>query len=99
MEDFEFLTPQVGAGTQAEGSLTMPKNIQPQPLISGLPMSTPQDKPIIEGLPISKPEDKPEPTWGEVIKNSLKSGLGQFQASLVNPVSYTHLTLPTTPYV
>ena len=30
------------------------------------------------------PKPKPEPTWGEVIKHSLKSGLGQFQASLVN---------------
>ena len=27
---------------------------------------------------------KPEPTWGEVITHSIKSGLGQFQASLVN---------------
>ena len=45
---------------------------------------TPEIKPLMEGLPISKPEDKPEPTWGEVIKQSLKAGLGQYQASLVN---------------
>ena len=31
-----------------------------------------------------QPEDKPEPTWGNIIKYSLKSGLGQYQASLVN---------------
>jgi len=57
-----------------------------KPIIEGLPTSAPQDKPLIEGLPMSKPEDKPEPTWGDVVKHSLKSGLGQFQASLVNLV-------------
>ena len=39
------------------------------------------------GVSLAKPEEElpePEPTWGEVIKHSLKSGLGQFQASLVN---------------
>jgi len=28
--------------------------------------------------------EKEQPTWGEVIKKSIKSGLGQYQASLVN---------------
>jgi len=42
------------------------------------------NQPIIEDLPMSKPEDKSEPTWGDVIKYSLKSGLGQYQSSLVN---------------
>ena len=49
-----------------------------------LPGTTSVTKPLIEGLPISKPEEKPDPTWGNIIKYSLKSGLAQYQSSLVN---------------
>ncbi len=71
----------LGIGAKATGGISLPEY---KPLIEGLPKSLPSDKPIIEGLPISKPEEKLEPTWGDVVKHSLKSGLGQFQASLVN---------------
>jgi len=70
-EKYNF-SPQIdlGIGAETTGGISLPE--------------TPEIKPLMEGLPISKPEDKPEPTWGEVIKQSLKAGLGQYQASLVN---------------
>jgi len=61
----------LGIGTKATGGVSLPE-------------ITPVTKPLIEGLPMSKPEEKPDPTWGNIIKYSLKSGLAQYQSSLVN---------------
>jgi hypothetical protein len=44
--------------------------------------SLPGAKSLIEGLPMTPVEN--EPTWGNVVKYSIKSGLGQYQSSLVN---------------
>lgn len=62
---------------------------KPTSLIEGLPMSKPEDKYTQFGIKAkavggAELPEKPGPTWGEVIKHSLKAGLGQYQASLVN---------------
>ncbi len=44
-----------------------------------------QYKQLTEAPEVQQPEQpKEDPTWGDVVTKSLKSGLGQFQSSLVN---------------
>ncbi|RXG66214.1 hypothetical protein ES695_04080, partial [Candidatus Atribacteria bacterium 1244-E10-H5-B2] len=46
------------------------------------PIKTPLGLGVKAGIGIELPKD--EPTWGNVVKHSLKAGLGQYQAGLVN---------------
>ena len=49
---------------------------------------------LIAGLPNGAAEQHPD-SWADAVQDCLK----HIAAQGVDPVSYTHLTLPTTPYV